>query len=104
MYYYSRLDQHAISNQVGRAPERDQGCTDATLVSALNSEDAGTHNVANGLFSLPPDLVQAAFGQNPMIMNTTALAAIIPAVGTGSIVGSADCLAACKAGKTYSGP
>jgi hypothetical protein len=47
--------------------------------------------------------VKAAFGENPMMMNISAVAAMIPAVGTGSIVGSAECLAACKAGKTYNG-
>jgi hypothetical protein len=73
-------------------------------VSALNSEDAGTHNIANALFSLPEELVKAAFGQDPAIMNISAIAAMIPQVGTGSIMGSAECLAACKAGKSYSGP
>jgi hypothetical protein len=80
------------------------GCGNATLVSALNSEDAGTHNILNGLFGLPSDLVRAAFGGNPMVMNISAIAAMIPAVGTGSIIGSAACLAACKANGTYTGP
>jgi len=80
------------------------GCGNATLVSALNSEDAGTHNILNGLFGLPSDLVWAAFGGNPAVMNISAIAAMIPAVGTGSIIGSAECLAACAANGTYTGP
>jgi hypothetical protein len=80
------------------------GCGNATLVSALNSEDSGTHNIVNGLFGLPADLVRAAFGGNPALMNISAIAAMIPAVGTGSIIGSADCLAACAAHGTYTGP
>ncbi|KAI9744090.1 MAG: hypothetical protein M1818_002242 [Claussenomyces sp. TS43310] len=80
------------------------GCDNATLVSALNSEDTGTHNVANGLLNLPADIVRAAFGGNSMFMNISAIAQMIPAVGTGSVIGSADCLAACAARTGYTGP
>ncbi|QSZ35104.1 hypothetical protein DSL72_007968 [Monilinia vaccinii-corymbosi] len=67
-------------------------CTKATLVSALNSEDAGTQNILNGFAQLPPDIIAAAFG-NPMgAFNLPP----IPDVGTGSILGSAACLEACK--------
>ncbi|KAF7913825.1 uncharacterized protein EAF01_000231 [Botrytis porri] len=68
------------------------GCTKATLVSALNSEDAGTQNVLNGLAQLPPDIIAAAFG-NPAAGFSLPP---IPEVGTGSIIGSAACLAACR--------
>jgi hypothetical protein len=40
------------------------GCGNATLVSALNSEDSGTHNILNGLVALPANIVRAVFG-NP---------------------------------------
>ena len=38
------------------------GCGNATLVSALNSDDSGTDNILNGIYSLPLDIVMAAFG------------------------------------------
>jgi len=75
---------------------QNNGCGNATLVSALNSEDTGTHNFANGLFNLPPAMVRAAFGGNPAFANIADIASKIPAVGTGSVLGSAECLAACK--------
>lgn len=70
------------------------GCTNAQLVSALSSEDAGTHNIANGLFGLPLDLVNVALGGTD---NVNVTAHSIPGVGTGSISGTAACLARCKA-------
>lgn len=69
-----------------------QGCTKATLVSALNSEDAGTQNILNGFAQLPPDIMAAAFGNPAGAFNLPP----IPDVGTGSILGSAACLAACR--------
>jgi hypothetical protein len=93
-----------VSSLYGSSVKLNLGCGNATLVSALNSEDAGTHNILNGLFGLPRDLVWAAFGGNPAVMNISAIAAMIPAVGTGSIIGSAECLAACAANGTYTGP
>jgi len=57
-----------------------------------------------GFFGLPSDLVWAAFGGNSMVMNISVIASITPAVSTGSFIGSADCLAACKADGTYTGP
>lgn len=74
------------------------GCENAQLVSALASEDPGTHNVVNGLFGLPFDLVKVALGKSVDVNKT---AAAIPGVGTGSITGTAECLAACKANATY---
>ncbi|KAA6413044.1 MAG: spherulin-1A [Lasallia pustulata] len=70
------------------------GCTNAQLVSALSSEDPGTHNIANGLFGLPLDLVNVALGGTDNVNET---AQSIPGVGTGSISGTAACLARCKA-------
>ncbi|KAF6834603.1 spherulin-1A [Colletotrichum plurivorum] len=73
------------------------GCGNATLISALSSEDAGTHNVANGLFDLPPSVVAAAFGGNPLSAKFAQLRRDIPAVGTGASIGSAECLKRCEA-------
>lgn len=69
-------------------------CTNTQLVSALNSDDSGTHNIANALFSLPNGILQAAFGYYQFDMNGTA--ASIPAVGTGSASGTKECLARCR--------
>ena len=41
-------------------------CRNATLIPALNSEDSGTYNILNGLFTLPFDIIQAAYG-NPVM-------------------------------------
>ena len=70
------------------------GCTNAQLVSALSNDDAGTHQVANGLFGLPLDLVNVALGLSDNVNQT---AQSIPAVGTGAISGTAACLAKCAA-------
>ncbi len=72
------------------------GCTNAQLVSALNNEDQGTHNVANALFSLPSPILNAAFG-NPK--GGANFGGDIPSVGTGAIKGDPACLARC-AGKS----
>jgi len=72
------------------------GCGNSTLVSALNSEDPGTHNMANGLFNLPASMVFAAFGYNPLFANISQIASKIPGVGTGSILGDAECLKTCN--------
>ncbi|KAF4301351.1 hypothetical protein GTA08_BOTSDO10702 [Botryosphaeria dothidea] len=79
-----------------------KGCENVQLVSALNSEDTGTVNIANALFNwLPPTLVAPAVGYGPADLNGTART--VPLVGTGSIFGRKDCLARCaKAGyKVY---
>lgn len=73
------------------------GCDNATLISALSSEDAGTHNVANGLFDLPPSVVAASLGGNPLSAKFAQLRRDIPAVGTGAAVGTAECLKRCEA-------
>ncbi|OHW92397.1 spherulin-1a [Colletotrichum incanum] len=73
-------------------------CGNATLISALSSEDAGTHNVANGLFGLPSSVVTAAFGGNPLSAKFAQLRRDIPAVGTGASIGTAACLQRCETG------
>jgi len=76
---------------------QNMGCGNATLVSALNSEDSGTHTILNGLFQFPADIVNAAFGGN--FGNGTDYYATgdnVPPTGTGSILGSAECLARCR--------
>ncbi|KAL0933599.1 uncharacterized protein CTRU02_210398 [Colletotrichum truncatum] len=74
------------------------GCGNATLISALSSEDAGTHNVANGLFNLPSSVVAAAFGGSPLSAKFARLKRDIPGVGTGASVGSAECIKRCEDG------
>lgn len=68
------------------------GCGNATLISALNSDDTGTTNLLNALFSLPDYMVAAAFGAKG---NSTSFGANVPAVGTGAAMGSAACRAKC---------
>lgn len=97
------------------------GCTNAQLVSALNSNDQGTHNVLNGkpspcllylpplyvslllgtlanndtgLFTLPTHIIAAAFGNNAAA-DLAKLKAGVPDVGTGSVVGDDDCRRRC---------
>lgn len=67
------------------------GCTNATLISALNSEDTGTTNLLNALFQLPGGMVDAAFGAN----GTASYGGSVPAIGSGSAMGSAECRAKC---------
>lgn len=69
-------------------------CTTSQLISALSNEDPGTHNLANGLFGLPLDLVNVALGGK---VDVNAVKKAIPGVGTGSIAGTAKCLARCRA-------
>ena len=70
------------------------GCENAQLVSALAADDAGTHNIANALFSLPPEIVGTVLGAG---VNVNATEGAIPAVGTGSNAGPEACLARCHA-------
>ncbi len=88
------------------------GCENAQLVSALNSDDAGTQvrsknqpvckrsvadtpsqNIGN-VFSngFPADLVNAAFGQN---LASSDVASKMTPVGTGSNWGLSECLKQC---------
>jgi oxalate decarboxylase/phosphoglucose isomerase-like protein (cupin superfamily) len=70
---------------------QNMGCTNATLISALNSDDTGTTNLLNALFQLPSDMVDAAFGTN----GTSAYGGAVPDIGTGAAMGSAECRARC---------
>ncbi|KAI9786163.1 MAG: hypothetical protein M1839_007573 [Geoglossum umbratile] len=70
------------------------GCTNAQLVSALSSEDAGTHNIANSLFVFPFNITAIALGFPEC--DLAKLAEGIPLVGTGSFAGSKECLAHCR--------
>lgn len=73
------------------------GCTNATLVSALNSQDTGTSNLANILFQqFPAGIVAAAFGGSALLGNNANLSKGIPAVGTGSVMGDAACVRRCE--------
>jgi hypothetical protein len=79
------------------------GCGNATLVSALDSDDTGTTNIVTQLLNFPPGMVRAAFGNNPFLGNLSNLAAFAPGIGTGSILGDAACIAACKNAGNSSG-
>lgn len=68
-------------------------CEPALLISALNSEDTGTLNIMNALWTMPEDVVRSAFGNAGM--NTQEGGKKIPAVGTGAIIGSAECKKRC---------
>ena len=70
------------------------GCENAQLVSALSSEDAGTSNIANGLFTFPSEIVGTVLGAN---INVNATQKVIPPPGTGSNAGPEACLAKCHA-------
>ncbi|KAF3935390.1 Spherulin-1B [Dactylellina cionopaga] len=67
------------------------GCTEATLISALSSEDPGTLTFANSLFELPTDLVSNAFGGD-----VSSLKNKVPALASNAIAGTKDCLARCR--------
>jgi hypothetical protein len=73
------------------------GCENAQLISALNSDDSGTTNLANAFFSLPANITNTIIGGG---LNAQAILGRVPAVGTGSTFGPAECIAACaKKGK-----
>lgn len=88
------LNQSSSSPFSPRTNNEFPGCENAQLVSALNTDDTGTTNIANSLFSLPSDIVGTILGPN---VNLNGTAGVIPAVGTGSSAGSAACLAKCQA-------
>ncbi|KAF2703122.1 RmlC-like cupin [Pleomassaria siparia CBS 279.74] len=72
---------------------QNNGCDNAQLVSALNSEDTGTINYINAMYQLPPDLLRAAFGDE--FLDADGSASRIPKVGTGSVMGSYECRKRC---------
>ncbi|KXH67779.1 spherulin-1A [Colletotrichum salicis] len=75
------------------------GCGNATLISALDSDDTGTLNILNGLFKLPNYMVQTAFGGDSGSNGTEGSGSHVPDIGTGSALGSEECLARCGMGK-----
>ncbi|RYN56898.1 hypothetical protein AA0118_g8061 [Alternaria tenuissima] len=68
-------------------------CEPALLLSALNSDDSGTLNILPSLWTVPQDVISAGFGDASL--NTESLGQMIPAVGTGAIIGSAECKKKC---------
>lgn len=69
-------------------------CENAQLVSALNSEDAGTTNVGQVFTNgMPCDWVNAAFGSK---LCTEETADRMVPVGTGANWGSDECLRRCN--------
>jgi hypothetical protein len=68
-------------------------CEPAILISALNSEDPGTLNILPALWTMPKDIIEAAFDAS--WMDTQDVGGKIPAVGTGAIIGSAECKKRC---------
>jgi hypothetical protein len=69
------------------------GCSNAQLVSALDSSDAGTTNVGNVFDNgFPPELLNAAFGQE---LASEDVRKKMTTVGTGSNWGPAECLKSC---------
>ncbi|KAJ6262680.1 hypothetical protein Dda_3492 [Drechslerella dactyloides] len=67
------------------------GCSEATLISALSSEDPGTLTFANSVFALPIDLVSNAFGADLSSVRDK-----IPALANNAIAGTRECLARCR--------
>ncbi|KIW88988.1 uncharacterized protein Z519_10472 [Cladophialophora bantiana CBS 173.52] len=73
------------------------GCENAQLISALNSDDTGTTNLANAFFSFPQNISGTVIGGG---LNAQAIYGRVPSFGTGSSAGPHDCIAACaKKGK-----
>lgn len=73
------------------------GCENAQLVTAFNSEDPGTQNIANAFFSFNSNVTETVLGDG---VDVDKIAGQIAAVGTGAIDGPEQCRAACaKKGK-----
>ncbi|KAK4942476.1 hypothetical protein LTR10_017772 [Elasticomyces elasticus] len=70
------------------------GCENAQLISALNSDDTGTTNLANAFFSLPQNITGTVIGGG---INVATVDGQLPAIGTGSNAGPEACIAACAA-------
>ncbi|KAI4622359.1 uncharacterized protein J4E88_009130 [Alternaria novae-zelandiae] len=69
-------------------------CEPALLLSALNSDDSGTLNILPSLWSVPQDVISAGFGDASF--NPASIGEMIPEVGTGAIIGSAECKKKCN--------
>ena len=54
------------------------GCENAQLISALNSDDSGTTNLANAFFSLPTNITDTIIGGG---LNAQDIYGRVPAVG-----------------------
>lgn len=85
MTIFPRGSLHAMVNT---------GCGNNQLVSALSTTDTGTHNILNGLFQMPENIVDAAFG-NPQ-GGARSWGKDIPPVAFGAVKGDPDCLARCR--------
>jgi len=70
------------------------GCENAQLISALNSDDTGTTNLANAFFSLPQNITGTVIGGG---LNVATIDGRLPDIGTGSNYGPEACIAACAA-------
>ncbi|KIW09724.1 hypothetical protein PV08_12008 [Exophiala spinifera] len=70
------------------------GCDNAQLISALNSDDTGTLNVANSFFSLPQNISGTIMGGG---VNVSDIEGKVPDPGTGANSGPHECLAVCAA-------
>lgn len=68
------------------------GCENAQLISALNSDDAGTLNVANSFFSLPQNISGTILGGG---VNISDINGKVPDPGTGANYGPHECLVTC---------
>ncbi|KIY02548.1 uncharacterized protein Z520_01013 [Fonsecaea multimorphosa CBS 102226] len=68
------------------------GCENAQLISALNSDDSGTTNLANAFFSFPQNITGTIIGGG---LNAQDILSRVPPVGTGSNAGPQACLEAC---------
>lgn len=71
------------------------GCTNAQLVSALNSEDTGTLNILNGAALFSNDIVEAVFQGALTDQALSTLKSKIQPVGSGSQWGPEACYKAC---------
>ncbi|KAF1810777.1 spherulin-1A [Eremomyces bilateralis CBS 781.70] len=83
MTIFPHASVHAMENT---------GCETAYLVSALNSEDPATHNLANAFFALNSELTDASMGYQRLAVNNSE----IPPPGTGSLAGRESCLKRCE--------
>ncbi|KNG44313.1 RmlC-like cupin [Stemphylium lycopersici] len=72
---------------------QNNNCEPALLISSLNSDDGGTLNILPSLWTVPQDMVNAAFGDASL--NIADLGSSIPEVGTGAIIGSEECKKRC---------
>ncbi|KAF2268616.1 RmlC-like cupin, partial [Lojkania enalia] len=73
---------------------QNNGCDNAILLSALNSEDTGTTNIFNAAFGgIPAGILAAALGDRGLHVQD--IGQRIPDVGSGSILGTDECAKRC---------